>query len=195
MLSANDLRNHTVFEYQGVPYKVVKYQHSHISRRAADIKVKVKDLLKGSIVSFNFSSSDKFEEAQIRKRQMQYLYHDETGYHFMNPKTFEQISFSKQLLGEAANYLKEGQEIEVAFWLRETDEGLKEKAIDINLKNSVVLEVAQTAPGEKGDSVSNMYKPAVMKNGLKVKVPLFIEKGDQVLVDTRTGEYLERAKN
>ncbi|MBU1931690.1 elongation factor P [Patescibacteria group bacterium] len=194
MLNASQLRNGTVFEYQGNVYRVVNYKHTHISRRGADIKLKVKDLLRDSVLNLNFSPSDKFEAADIRHQVMQFLYQDEDQVYFMNPSSFEQVNFDKKTLGDKVKFLKEGGQITVVFWTHSTSSGQEDRAIDLELPLSMVYCIKQTGPGEKGDSASNVYKSAILENGLQTKVPLFIKIGDQVKIDTRSGEYLERAK-
>lgn len=190
MLSASQLKNGVVFEYQDSIYRVLKYTHTHISRRGADIKVKVRDLIKGSVLNLSLSPSDKFDQAYLQRRQLQYLYKDES-YHFMDSKTFEQVAINKNIVGDQGVFLKEGEEVTVLFWTPCDQD--QPQAIDLELPISIVYTIAQTDPGEKGDTASNSYKPATMDNGLKVKVPLFIKVGDKIKVDTRSGEYSSRA--
>ena len=185
-MAATELRSGTVFKHEGTVWRVLEYKHTHLSRRAADIKVRVKDLVKGTVRWLTVGPSEKFEEAQIERRRLQFLYQDGEGFYFMDPQSFEQLSLGKEQLKEEGRFLKEGEVYEVFFW-----EG---KPLGVELPAAVVLTVKETGPGEKGDSAVNIYKPAVLENGLKVKVPLFIKTGDKIKVDTRTGEYLARAK-
>lgn len=184
MLSATQLKNNTYFEYQGDPFIVLKYKHTHLGRGGANIRVKAKNLKTGSVRSFNFGSNDRFDEVILEKKEMQYLYLDNDNLLFMDPRSFEQIEVSKKILGEQYKFLTEGQMAIVLFW--------QEKPLDIDMPVSVELEVAESAPGVKGNSATNIFKPATLINGLNVKVPLFINKGDKIKVDTRTGEYIER---
>jgi len=186
MLSATDLRNNSYFIYQEEPYKVLHYKHTHLSRRGADIKVKAKNLQNGAIKNFNFGSSDRFQEADIKKKELQFLYKQEDNFFFMDPNSYQQIELKKTVIKNKGNFLKEGEKVEVVLW--------KDKALDINLAPSVVLKVKDCPPGVKGNSATNVFKTASLGNGLKVKVPLFIKKGERIRVDTRSGEYLERVK-
>lgn len=186
MLSAGQLKNGVVFEYQGTVYQVITYKHTHISRGGADIKVKARDLVKGAVLNLTIQPSAKFEEADIRHQKLQFLYQDGDDYYFMNQTSFEQLTIDAGMLGEPAKFLKEGEEATVIFW--------EDQAISLDLPVSLIYKIQETSPNEKGDSTSNMYKPATLVNGLEVKVPLFIKAGDKVKVDTRTGQYLERVK-
>ena len=186
MLTATQLKNNICFLYQDKPYKVLRYKHTHLSRRGADIKVKAKNLKTGSIVNLNFGSNDRFEEVGIEKKNLQYLYQENQIFYFMDPKTFEQIEIKGEMLGNQSKFLKEGQTINVLFW--------QDEAIGLDMPASAVVELAECDPGVKGNSATNIFKSALTKNGLKIKVPLFIKRGDRIKIDTRTGEYLERAK-
>ena len=195
MLSATELRNGTVFIHQNRIYRVIKYQHSHISRRAADIKIKAKDLLKGTVLHFNFASSDRFEPGTISRKKMQFLYQDQAGVHLMDPVSFEQVVLAAGLASEKAKYLTEGIMIEVIFWEDQLSGSDKKQAIELELPKSMVYQVKETGPSEKGDSSSNVYKAATMTNNLTARVPLFIKVGDRVKISTQTGEYLARVKS
>lgn len=184
MLTATQLKNNTCFLYQGEPYKVLQYKHTHLSRRGADIKVKAKNLKTGSILTLNLGSNERFQEVKIEKKKMQFLYLEEELFYFMDPEIFEQVEISSKLIGNLGKFLKEGQLINVLFY--------QDEAIDLDMPASVVIEVAECDPGVKGNSATNIFKSALTKNGLKIKVPLFIKKGDGVKVDTRSGEYVGR---
>jgi len=186
MLTATQLKNNTCFLYKDGPYKVLKYKHTHLSRRGADIKVKAKNLKTGNILTLNFSSNERFEEVRIEKKKMQFLYLEGELFYFMDRESFEQVEISNKLIGSSARFLREGQLINVLFWQNE--------ALALDLPVSIVVEISECDPGVKGDSATNIFKLALTKNGLKIKVPLFIEKGDKVKVDTRSGEYVERMK-
>ena len=150
----------------------------------AIMRVKFKNLLTGSILERTFKQADRFKEIIPTKRKSQYLYADGDDHHFMDLENFEQTSFSKDKLGEMAQYLTENLEVEALY--------LDDKFLSISLPSSVALKVTTTVPGVKGDSVSNMMKPATLESGMEVSVPLFVKEGDTVRVDTRTGEYLSR---
>ena len=184
MFESTQLRVNACFLYQKEPYRVLKYKHTHLGRGGANIKLKAKNLKTGAIINLNFGANDRFEEVVIIKKKMQYLYFEEGKYFFMEPTTFEQIELSEKMIGTAGAFLHEGEDVEILFW--------EDEPLDINLTPSIVLEVKECDPGVKGNSVSNIYKGAVLSNGLKIKVPLFIKENDKVKVDTRTGEYVER---
>jgi elongation factor P len=184
MISATKLRNGVTFEVSGKPYRVTQYQHTHLSRGSGTIKIKCTELTTGRLVSMTFKGNDKVEEIEVHKKPMQYLYRSGDEYVFMNPTSFEQMEVGAQVLDVDAAYLKEGEQVGVMFW--------GDEAIAVDLPSKMVFEVAEAAPGERGDSTSNVYKDAVLENGLKVRVPLFINVTDKVRIDTRDGSYLER---
>jgi len=186
MLNAGQLKNNTCFLYQKEPYKVLEYKHTHLSRRGADIKVKARSLKTGNILRLNFGSNDRFEEVEVEKKKLQFLYKQEGIYFFMEPESFEQIEVGGKLIGDLGKFLKEGELVNVLFW--------QDEAFDLDMPASTVVEISECDPGVKGNSATNIFKSALTKNGLKIKVPLFIKPGDKVKVDTRSGEYLERAK-
>lgn len=185
MLQATQLKNNTYFEYEGNPFKVLKYKHTHLGRGGANIRVKAKNLKTGNIRNFNFGSNERFEEAVLEKREMQYLYKEDKTYYFMDPKTYEQIEVSRLNIESQGKYFKEGEGVNILFW--------QDQPLDIDVPASIVVEIAQCDPGVKGNSATNIFKQAIAENGLKLKVPLFIKIGDKIKVDTRSGEYIERA--
>jgi len=166
---------------------VLKYKHTHLSRRGADIKVKAQNLKTNSLVNLNFGSNDRFEEARIEKREMQFLYQQEASFYFMDGRTFNQIEIPGKIVGSTAQFLKEGEPVEILFW--------QDQPLEINLPAAIIFKIKSCDPGVKGNSAANIYKPAMAENGLKLKVPLFIKPGDRVKVDSRSGEYLERVNN
>lgn len=184
MLSASQLRNNVCFLYQGDPCKVLNYKHTHLSRRGADIKVKVKNLKTAKILNLNFGSSDRFEKAEIDKRKLQFLYQQGETFYFMDPESFVQIEIDKKIIGDSGKFLREGESVDILFW--------QDKPLDLDLPVSIIVEIIEADPGIKGNSATNIYKSALTKNGLKIKVPLFIKVGDKVKIDTRSEEYLER---
>lgn len=187
MISATDLKNGTKFLYEGKPYVVVKYTHSKIGRGGANVKVSVRNLESGNLSEKTFNSSNKFDEVTTIKKKMQYIYSDSGSGYFMDNNSFEQVEVPVSVLGDKIRFIKEGEEVSVLFW-----DG---RALSVEIPPKVVLEVVETDPGVKGNSATNIYKPAKLSNGLELKVPLFIKVGDKVKVDTRTSEYVERVSN
>lgn len=186
MLAAVDLKNGTTFVHQGKPFKVEKYTHTKIGRGGATIRVNVRNLETGNVKEFTFGSTDKFDELSTQKKNMQFLYADDTSAMFMDNQTFEQVELPLHLVKEQLPFLKEGGNVDVLF--------ANDAPVSVDIPPKVKLKIAQTAPGVKGNSASNMYKSATLENGMSVRVPLFIKSGELVVVDTRTGEYVERAK-
>jgi elongation factor P len=184
MLEPVDFRNGLIIEYEGAPYQVLWFQNHKTAMSHAIMRVRFKNLYTGAILERTFKQADRFKEIIPTKRKKQFLYADAGAYHFMDMETFEEISYPKERLGELAVYLTENLEVE-AFYL-------DDKFLSISLPSSVDLKVKSTVPGIKGDSVSNMMKPATLETGLDIQVPLFVKEGDTVRVDTRTGEYLAR---
>jgi len=158
-----------------------------MGRGSATIKIKMRNLLTGSTVEKAFINSARVEEVDLVRRPMQFLYKDGEGYVFMNPKDYDQVTIPGEVVGEQGPYLKEGTEVNVLWW--------SERALWVELPPKMSFVIAQTDPGVKGNTVSNLYKPAKLDNGLTIKVPLFINEGDGVVVDTRDGTYVERVKS
>ncbi len=169
----------------GQPYQVLKYTFVKMGRGSATVKVKAKNLISGSIVDKSYTSNNVVEDVRTTKRRLQYLYKDGETAYFMDPKDYEQVTIPTRTLGDQVVFLKEGGEADVLFW--------DERALSLDLPPKVALSVTEADPGVKGNSASNIYKSAVLENGLHVKVPLFINRGEKIVVDTRTGEYIERA--
>ena len=186
MINATNLRNGATFLYNGKPYKVIKYTHQKIGRGGATVKVKVRNLISGSVEEHSFSAEVTFEEADINKRKLQFLYFDEKNAVFMDPKTYEQEEIPLSVLEKQKMFLKEGQEMDILFW--------EDRPLLVDIPPKITLEVKETDPGVKGNSATNIYKPAVLENDYKLKVPLFIKVGDKIRLDTRTGEYVERVR-
>ncbi len=187
MINATDLKGGAAFLYEGKPFKVNKYELIKMGRGGATVRVSCVNLETGSNVEHAFSSNLSFEEVELRKRVLQYLYKDSKTATFMDPFSFDQIEVPLTVLGDGISYVKEGENANVLFW--------EDRPLSIDLPPKVVLTVTDTDPGVKGNSVSNLYKPAVLENGLAIKVPLFINIGEKIRVDTRTGNYIERAKD
>ena len=169
----------------GDPYIVLEFQFVKPGKGTAFTRTKIRNLISGAVLDHTYKSGEKLKPADIEDREMQFLYSD-GDFHFMDNNNYEQVSLESDVVGEAVNYLTENMMIEVSFF--------KGRSIGLSLPNFVVLEVIETAPGEKGNTVTGASKPAVVSTGYSVNVPLFVNEGDQLRVDTRTGEYVERVK-
>lgn len=185
-INASELRAGVVFIEGGNLWQVITYEHNKMGRGSGTIKVKAKNLRSGAITEKSFITGARVEEGDVEKKKTQYLYCEGDTYNFMDPVTFEQFTISKSILGDSAKYLYEGLEVQLVV--------SGEEALGIELPNSLIYEITETGPEEKGNTVSNVYKEATLSNGLVVKVPMFMHEGDKVKVDTRTGEYVERVK-
>ncbi|MEK9185364.1 MAG: elongation factor P [Patescibacteria group bacterium] len=186
MIVVQDLRNGVAFLMDGAPYMCLKYEHVKMGRGSATIRIKAKNLLTGATTEKSFINSAKVEDINTLRRPMQYLYFDSAQYVFMDPKTYEQVNISESVTAEEGRYLQEGTQVNVMFW--------DERPLWIELPPKMEFTIKETDPGVKGNSVSNLYKDAVLDNGIRTRVPLFINEGDKVLVDTRDGSYAERVK-
>lgn len=184
MIDSGELRKGLTIELDDKLYQVMSYQHIKIGRGSAMVKLKMRDIRGGHTIERTFQASEKFTRARLDSRTMQYLYNDGNSYYFMDEKTFEQIPISSSQLGDALDYLKENMSLEVSSY--------KGKLIGVELPITVELEVAETGPGFKGDTATAGNKPAKLETGITIQVPLFINNGDVIKVDTRTGQYLER---
>lgn len=184
VISTNNFHTGLTIELDGDIYTVINFQHSKMARGSAFVRTKLKNVETGQVIEKTFRAGEKVKRAHLDKRQQQYLYQSGEQFFFMDMETYEQIPLSQEDLGDAVQYLKENMIIDVLMY-----EG---KAIGIELPTFVELEVVKTTPGIKGDTVSGGSKPATLETGLSVRVPLFINEGDVIKVDTRTGEYIER---
>lgn len=186
MISATDLRKGTTFEMEGELYRVLEYSHTHAGRGAANIRVKLRNLHTGVTMERVFADSDRFQEVRLELREVQYLYNDGHFYYFMDTETYEQPALSAEALGDRVEYLKEGLTLYISFY-----EG---QPIEIELPVTVDLKVMETEPGIRGDTVTGATKKATLETSLVIQVPLFVNEGDLIRVDTRTGQYLTRVK-
>jgi len=186
MISTNDFKRGIKIEYKGEPYEVIEFQHVKIGRGGAFVRTKLKGLKSGKIIDKTFNAGEKLPKPDLQEKQMQYLYTHENFYYFMDNETYEQVSMSEEQLGNARFYLKENMDIYILYY--------KGEPIAVELPIFVELKVIETEPGLKGDTVSGGSKPAKLETGAIVKVPLHINQGDIIKVDTRTGEYIERVK-
>lgn len=185
MYTVSDFRRGLPIVVDDQPYYVIEYQHFKMGRGKANIRTKLKHIKTGAVVEKVFQSNDVFKPPDLENRRMSYLYENTGECTFMDTQTFEQITVSLDSLGDAKWFLLENQEYQVLF--------LDNIPISVDLPASVILVVTQTEPVVRGDTVSNVTKPATLQTGLVVKVPPFVKEGDKVKVDTRTSEYLERA--
>ncbi len=187
MLSASDFRNGVTFELDGNVMQVVEFQHVKPGKGAAFVRTKMKNVITGAVTETTFNPSDKFENAYVERKDMEYSYNDGNLYYFMDMETYELIPLDAKLLGDNFRFVKENMACKVISY--------KGKVFGVEPPNFVDLEVTQTDPGFKGDTATNVTKPAILETGAEIKVPLFINIGDKIRVDTRSGEYLERCKN
>ncbi|MDO8657736.1 MAG: elongation factor P [Candidatus Levybacteria bacterium] len=185
MISVTDLKSGTIFEDNGQIFQVLSYEHIKLGRGSANIKVKVKNVKTGSTTEKGFINGAKVNDLQIPKIELQFLYKDIDAAYFMNPQSFEQITIPLSKISSEHQFLKTGENYTISF--------LKDEPLAINLPPKMDLEVIETGPGVKGNSATNIFKDAVLENGIKTKVPLFINVGSKVRIDTRTGEYTEKA--
>lgn len=186
-INATNLRSGTAFLYEGKPFKVIKYNLIKMGRGGATVRVNCINLENGANIEHAFSSNLTFEQVDLSKRKLQYLYKDNNMAFFMNPTSFEQVEVPLKILGSDIYYVKEGEDVDILFW--------EDRAMSVDLPPKVTLKVIESDPGIKGNSASNFLKSAKLENGLTVKVPLFIKTGEKIRIDTRSGEYVERAKD
>lgn len=184
MISAGDFRKGMTFEKDGNPFVIVDFQHVKPGKGAAFVRTKYKSLLNGSIREEAFNPSEKFPKAHIETKQMQYLYNDGDLYYFMDNETYDQIPLQHELVEDAIKYVKENENATLKFY--------KGKCFVVEAPNFVELSVVECEPGIKGDTASNVTKKAVVETGATILVPLFVNEGDVIKIDTRTGEYLSR---
>ena len=178
-MTAGEFRNGVTFEMDGQVQQVIEFQHVKPGKGAAFVRVKMKNVVTGAVTETSFNPTAKFEEAFVERREMQYLYNEGDLYYFMDNETYEQIPISKDTLGDDFRFVKENENVKV-----------------LSYKGSVFveLEITETEPGVKGNTATNVLKPATVETGAVVKVPIFIEQGERIQIDTRTGEYLGRSK-
>jgi len=182
-IAITDAKTGVSIETDGGLFQVIDYKHNKTAQQA-NIKIKMKNMITGAIVEKSFRPAEKIEKAHIEYRNMQYLYRQKNDYTFMNQENFEQVTLTKDRIGEAAGFIKEDSVVTLMYY--------KDQIIGVNIPNSVELKVAETEPGYKGDTVSGAMKLATLETGITLQVPLFINQGDSVKVDTRSGKYIER---
>ncbi|HEX5451799.1 MAG TPA: elongation factor P [Candidatus Limnocylindrales bacterium] len=184
MIATGELRKGVVIELDNDLWQVLDYHHIKMGRGSAQVRIKLKNVKKGSIVERTFQAGDKWPRARLDRRPVQFLYRDDDEFHFMDSETFEQFSLGAEQLGDAVHYLLDGMILDRTSYEGET--------IGVELPISVDVEVAETEPGYAGDTATGARKPATTATGLVVQVPLFVDAGDTIRIDTRTGEYLTR---
>ncbi len=185
MITAGDFRKGITVEWEGGVWNIVDFQHVKPGKGAAFVRTKLKNVLTGAVVETSFNPTFKTSKAIIETKEMQYSYNDGDLYYFMDMETYDQLPLNHDQVEDAIKYVKEGTNVTIKFF--------KGAAFSVDAPNFVTLEVTNTEPGFKGDTASNTYKPATLETGVTLQVPLFINTGDLIRVDTRTGEYMERA--
>ena len=185
MYSTTDFRNGLKIEFGGEPYVIVYFQHVKPGKGGAFVRTKLKNLKTGAVLEHTFRSGDKVDKPDLHEREMQFMYRMENAFHFMDTTTFEQIYLDGDHMGDAANYMIENLPVKILFFRGEP--------IGIELPIFIQLQIVETEPGLRGDTVSGSTKQAKLSSGAVVQVPLFLDVGDRIKVDTRTGTYIERA--
>jgi elongation factor P len=185
VISSNDFRNGVTIEYDGQVWQVIEFQHVKPGKGSAFVRTKLKNLITGGTVERTFNAGERVPLARVERREMQYLYESGGEYTFMDTETYDQIQLTAEQVGEGVKYLKENMTCYIVLY--------NGQSIGVELPNSVELTVVETDPGLRGDTATGGTKPAKLETGAVVKVPLFVEQGEKILVDTRTGQYLGRA--
>ena len=185
MISAGDFRNGVTLEIDGNVVQILEFQHVKPGKGAAFVRTKLKNVISGGVVEKTFRPTEKFPQARIDRVDMQYLYNDGDLYYFMNNETFDQIAINQETLGDALKFVKENEMVKVCSY--------NGNVFAVEPPLFVELEITETEPGFKGDTAQGATKPAIVETGAQVNVPLFVEQGDKIKIDTRTGEYLSRA--
>lgn len=185
MVSAGDFRNGITVEIEGNVFQIIEFQHVKPGKGAAFVRTKLKNIKSGGVVEKTFRPTEKFENAHIDRADMQYLYNDGDLYYFMDVNTYDQIPLSSDMVGDALKFVKENEMVKICSH--------KGQVFSIEPPLFVELEITETEPGFKGDTATGATKPATVETGAVVNVPLFVDQGDKIKIDTRTGEYLSRA--
>jgi len=184
MISTGELKKGITIELEGELYQIIDWQHIKMGRGSAQVRLKLRDIRGGHNIERTFQAGEKFPRARLDRHAVQFLYSEGDLYYFMDSESFEQTVLSRDQLGDAIHYLKEGMSLDILTY--------KDEPISVELPNSVELEVMETGPGFKGDTATAGNKPAKLETGITIQVPIFVNNGDIVRVDTRTGGYLER---
>ena len=186
MISASDFRNGVTFDMDGKVMQIVEFQHVKPGKGAAFVRVKMKNVMTGAVTETTFNPTAKYPTAYIERKKLEYSYNDGGIYYFMDMETYDMTAVNASELSDGFKFVKENEMVKVLSY--------KGKVFGVEAPNFVVLQVTETDPGFKGDTATNVTKPATVETGAEIKVPLFINEGDKIVIDTRTGEYLERAK-
>ena len=184
MISAGDFRNGVTFEMDGNVVQIIEFQHVKPGKGAAFVRTKIRNVISGAVTEKTFNPTDKYPTAFVERKDMQYLYRDGDLYYFMDNETYEQLPLNRELVEDAMQYVKENTSVDVKFF--------KGQAFSVEAPNFVELAITQTDPGIKGDTATGGTKPATLETGAVVNVPLFVNEGDVIRVDTRSGEYMSR---
>ena len=184
MISAGDFKNGITVEIDGNIYQILEFQHVKPGKGAAFVRTKLKNIISGGVVEKTFRPTEKFENAHIERKDMQYLYQDGDLYNFMDMETYDQIALPEETVGDAMKFVKENDMVKMVSY--------KGNIFSVEPPMFVELEVIETEPGVKGDTATNVTKPATVETGAQVNVPIFVNQGDKIQIDTRTGEYLKR---
>ncbi len=187
MATTSDIRKGMCLELNSDTFTIVEFQHVKPGKGAAFVRTKIKSLTTGRTLDHTFSAGHKVQEVRVERRQFQFLYNDDMGYHFMNNETYDQVALPKELI-DNAGLLKEGMNVDVIYHTA------KEMPLTMEMPQYVTMEITYTEPGLKGDTATNAQKPATIETGAEIRVPLFINQGDIVKLDTKTGAYVERVK-
>ena len=185
MVTAGDFRNGVTFEMDGNVYSIIEFQHVKPGKGAAFVRTKMKNVVTGAVTETSFNPTAKFEQACVERKDMEYSYNDGDLYYFMDPESYELVPINKDVLGDSFKFVKENMVCKIMSY--------KGSVFGVEPPNFVELEVTKTEPGVKGDTATNTLKPATVETGAEVRVPLFINEGEMIRIDTRTGEYMERA--
>lgn len=185
MITAGDFRNGVTFEMDGQVVSIIEFQHVKPGKGAAFVRTKIRNVITGSVVEKTFNPTEKFPTAFIERKDMEYLYDDGDLYYFMDSETYEQQPIGKDVVGDNFKFVKENMVCKILSY--------KGNVFGVEPPTFVVLQITQTEPGVKGDTATNVTKPAVLETGAEIKVPIFINEGDSIQIDTRTGEYMSRA--
>jgi elongation factor P len=187
MATTSDIRNGLCINHNDDIYYVVKFQHVKPGKGNAFVRTKLKSMTSGKVVDITFQAGHKIDPVRVERREYQYLYKDDSGYHFMNNETYDQIAIQEEMINHA-EFLREGDTLEILFHSE------KETPLTVEMPQYVILEVTYTEPGAKGNTATNTLKPATVETGAEVRVPLFINQGDKVKINTESGDYMERVK-
>lgn len=185
MISAGDFRNGVTFEMDGNVYQIIEFQHVKPGKGAAFVRAKIRNVIVGSVTERTFNPNDKYAPAYIERKEMEFSYADGGIYYFLDPESYEMVPVNSEDLGDSFKFVKENMTCKILSY--------KGKVFGVEPPNFVELEVTKTDPGFKGDTATNATKPATLETGAEIRVPLFINEGDIIRIDTRTGEYMERA--